>query len=225
MGRLTLDSVARQAGLSKAGLLHHVASKDVLIRAMVQRHCEQWLEQFRAKHGELKARGCLAPAIATFMETCMSGSHAWNDADRARNRVMVAALVHDERQVEPLRRVMREIDALVAMDRLPPGVGDAIHLAVHGLWFQWIFAMGDVSDARLGRVREALDHWAKSPHAAPIAVKSVKIAKAVKAKTIGRAKSVTQRPAAASKGPKAKGSKAGSTGARRVRVVKGQGVE
>ena len=165
MGRLTLESVARQAGLSKAGLLHHVPSKDTLIRAMVERHCGQWLDQFKAKHGEMCARGCGAPAIATFMETCMSGTHSWTDADRARNRVMVAALVHDENQVEPLRRVMREIDELVASDRLAPGVGDAINLAVHGLWFQWIFGMGDVSEARLARVREALDAWTKPPHA------------------------------------------------------------
>lgn len=164
MGRLTLESVARQAGLSKAGLLHHVPSKDTLIRAMVERHCAQWLDQFKAKHREMRARGCGAPAIATFMETCMSGTHSWTDADRARNRVMVAALVHDEKQVEPLRRVMREIDELIASDRLAPGVGDAINLAVHGLWFQWIFGTGDVSEMRLARVREALEAWAKPPH-------------------------------------------------------------
>lgn len=164
MGRLTLDSVARQAGLSKAGLLHHVPSKDALIRAMVERHCGQWLAQFKCKHREMRERGCGAPAIATFMETCMSGTHSWTDADRARNRVMVAALVHDEKQVEPLRGVMREIDAMVANDRLPPGVGDAINLAVHGLWFLWIFGTGDVSDARLTLVREALEAWAKPPH-------------------------------------------------------------
>lgn len=176
MGRLTLDSVARQAGLSKAGLLHHVPSKDALIRAMVERHCGQWLAQFKAKHREMCERGCGAPAIATFMETCMSGTHSWTDADRARNRVMVAALVHDEKQVEPLRGVMREIDALVASDRLPPGVGDAINLAVHGLWFLWIFGTGDVSDARLTLVREALEKWAKPPHG----VEPVRIKKASK---------------------------------------------
>lgn len=164
MGRLTLDGVARQAGLSKAGLLHHVPSKDALIRAMVERHCREWLEQFKAKHRELRDRGCGAPAIATFMVTCMSGTHSWTEADRARNRVMVAALVHDERQVEPLRQVMREIEALVSRDRLPPGVGDAINLAVHGLWFQWIFNTGDVSDARLRRIRGALEAWANPPH-------------------------------------------------------------
>lgn len=164
MGRLTLDGVARQAGLSKAGLLHHVPSKDALIGAMVERHCGQWFEQFKAKHEEMCVRGCGAPAIATFMETCMSGTHSWTDGDRARNRVMVAALVHDEKQVEPLRRVMRAIEDLVAKDRLPPGVGDAINLAVHGLWFMWIFGTGDVSDARLRRVREALEAWAKPPH-------------------------------------------------------------
>ncbi|MEK1870378.1 MAG: helix-turn-helix domain-containing protein, partial [Ensifer adhaerens] len=34
---LTFDEVAEQTGLSKGGILYHFASKDALVRAMVER--------------------------------------------------------------------------------------------------------------------------------------------------------------------------------------------
>ncbi|MBY0312973.1 MAG: hypothetical protein K2W85_12955 [Phycisphaerales bacterium] len=91
------------------------------------------------------------------MSNCLAGTHAWTEAERARNRVLVAALVHDEGQVEPLLRVDRDVSALLKKDALPPGVAETIHLAVHGLWFQWIFGMGSVSERRLGLIRAALE--------------------------------------------------------------------
>lgn len=39
-GKVTLDAVARQAGVSKGGLLHHFASKKDLIRAMLKHYAD-----------------------------------------------------------------------------------------------------------------------------------------------------------------------------------------
>ena len=36
-GRITLDEVARESGLSKGGLLYHFASKEALLQAMLER--------------------------------------------------------------------------------------------------------------------------------------------------------------------------------------------
>ena len=44
IGNLTLDAVASEAGISKGGLLHHFASKDRLIEAMVLRCAQGWRE-------------------------------------------------------------------------------------------------------------------------------------------------------------------------------------
>jgi hypothetical protein len=103
------------------------------------------------------------------LSNCLAGTDSWTESERARNRVLVAALVHDERHVEPLRKVSRHIEKLIHADDLPPGVGDAIHLAVHGLWFQWIFGMGEVSASRLRDVRQALASLV--PSAAPKAAR------------------------------------------------------
>lgn len=157
IGRLTLDAVAKTMGRSKAGLLHHFPSKSEMVGAMVERHVAQWHGEYRATYDRLKDAGDPIPAVRAFMSNCLAGTHAWTESERARNRVLVAALVHDEGQVEPLLRVDRDITALLKKDALPPGVAETIHLAVHGLWFQWIFGMGSVTESRLRLIRAALE--------------------------------------------------------------------
>lgn len=39
-GKVTLDAIARQAGISKGGLLHHFATKKDLIRAMLKHYAD-----------------------------------------------------------------------------------------------------------------------------------------------------------------------------------------
>ncbi|GAA4123500.1 TetR/AcrR family transcriptional regulator [Aminobacter aganoensis] len=39
-GKVTLDAVARQAGISKGGLLHHFSTKGELIRAMLRHYAD-----------------------------------------------------------------------------------------------------------------------------------------------------------------------------------------
>lgn len=156
MGSLTLEAVARECDLSKPGLLHHVPSKDALISAMVIRHVEAWYAQFERTFRQLHAERVGAPAALAVMDTCLSGAKTWSKSERARNRVMVAALVHDERKVEPLRRVHRRVSRLLAADELPPGAGDVMLLAVHGLWFQWIFGMDSVSSGKVRTIRRVL---------------------------------------------------------------------
>ena len=45
---LTIDAVAAEAGLSKGGVLHHYASKDALIAALVARELTQLREEIAA---------------------------------------------------------------------------------------------------------------------------------------------------------------------------------
>jgi hypothetical protein len=51
---------------------------------------------------------------------------------------------------------------LIAQDAAAPAVGETIHLAVHGLWFEWIFGLGAVTPARLAAVRGVLEGLANA---------------------------------------------------------------
>ncbi len=162
MGRLTLDAVARRIGRSKAGVLHHFPSKSALVEAMVRRLVTMWFTEYKRAYDAMKASGDRIPAVRTMLSTCLSGTHAWTEAERARNRVMVAALVHDERHVEPLIRIDRDLTAMLRKDALKPGVAEVMHLAMHGLWFQWIFGMGSVTESRLRVIRGVLEDLMKA---------------------------------------------------------------
>lgn len=49
---LTLDSVARRAGLTKPGIVHHFATKEILATAVIHRLADLWDESLRARAGE-----------------------------------------------------------------------------------------------------------------------------------------------------------------------------
>ena len=62
VARLTLEAVAREAKLSKGGLLYHFATKEALIQAMLDRliqHCEHEIEAHQ--QGDIEVLG-LEPA-------------------------------------------------------------------------------------------------------------------------------------------------------------------
>lgn len=59
MGALTLDAVAREAGVSKGGLTHHFATKDALIAAMLEHFAQRLLrelDRFAADDPDLGGR-------------------------------------------------------------------------------------------------------------------------------------------------------------------------
>lgn len=154
IGRLTLDAVARETRLSKSGLLHHFPSKEALVDALVDRKVNEWLEDTRSGY-EAAAPGP-GRAARALLATCLSSTDQWTDAMRRSSVVLVAALVHNSKHVEPLRKANREMHQRFGGDGLPPGVGDLIHLVVHGMWFDWIFGLSDWSPQRLAAVRQAI---------------------------------------------------------------------
>jgi AcrR family transcriptional regulator len=49
---LTLDSVAREAGMSKGGFLYHFASKELLIRALIEQFISRYEQRMQELRGE-----------------------------------------------------------------------------------------------------------------------------------------------------------------------------
>ncbi|MDZ4829195.1 MAG: TetR/AcrR family transcriptional regulator [Phycisphaerae bacterium] len=174
IGHFTLDGVAREAGLSKSGLLHHFPSKELLIDALVRRKVDDWQRDVAEGVAKQPAgRGRTARAI---LGTCLSSTDKWTDSMRRSSVVLVAALVHDPKHVEPLRIAQRQMASRFADDGLPFGTSEAIHLAVNGLWFDWIFGLSDWTPPRLAAVRTALQRLLET-NASPAAVPSSRRAK------------------------------------------------
>ncbi|MGQ0627741.1 MAG: TetR/AcrR family transcriptional regulator [Phycisphaerales bacterium] len=155
IGKLTLETVARQAKLSKSGLIHHFPSKDALVEAMVARRVAEWKRDYEAAIASQPPGPGRVPRA--FLGMCLADAAKWTSPLRRSGLVLVAALVHDPRHVEPLRRIHREVAALIERDGLPPGVGEAVMLAVDGLWFDWIFGITEIVPRRLAAIHAALE--------------------------------------------------------------------
>jgi AcrR family transcriptional regulator len=155
IANLTIEAVAAEAGLSKGGLLHHFPNKDRLIEAMVTRAAENQRAYYldacaRAPEGPGRmARGVLA--------NCLSDTQSWTDQLRRSSAAVFAALAHKPALIEPMRAVYSELYRRLEDDGLPAGAGEAIAAASDGLWLNWVLGLVPVDQARMTRVRRALD--------------------------------------------------------------------
>lgn len=154
IGRLTLDAVAKEARLSKGGLMHHFPTKDALIDAMVKRKVNGWRAEYEAAiERETPGPGRVMRALISL---CLSETDCSGDTECRRCFVLVAALVHDAKHVEMMREVHRDLASRVESDGLPPGLGEAVHLSMSGLWYDRMFGLTEFNAQKLRQIRDAL---------------------------------------------------------------------
>jgi AcrR family transcriptional regulator len=122
---LTIDALAKAAGISKGGVQYSFSSKDDLIRALIER----WTRQFDELLGEMDG---VSPAdlVRKYIEV-MRGSQA---AMNAKMAGLMIAYIQDPQNVMETRQWYRSM-----FERLGGGAGDAqaarvALLAVEGLF-------------------------------------------------------------------------------------------
>lgn len=151
---LTLARAAAEAGVSKGGLLHHFASKEALLAALMERLAAYVRDSFAATIAATPegpgriARACLRwqfedPACAD------------ERTDRAA-AVLLAAHHHDPRLLDPVRRVLAEFRRRLAEDGLPPGHGMAVWAACDGLFMARLFGLYTLSPEERAAIHSAL---------------------------------------------------------------------
>lgn len=153
---LTLDAVATLAGASKGGLLHHFRSKDALLSAMVDRTVARWREDYSmAIENGRKANG-QPTAAGAFLTMSLADLSCWTETCRRSSVVLVAALANDPDMIAPVRSAYNDLLARIAGDGVDSGVADVVMLVIHGLWFEWMFALREMTPERLANVHQTL---------------------------------------------------------------------
>ena len=167
---LTLDAVAKHAGVSKGGLLHHFPSKNALLSALVKQHVSAWrADIMRAYDAQPRGPGRFARAM---LAECLSGeckaksansagesqgeSHDWASARQSSCRVVLTAVIQDPQLVQPIRDMYGEIAKLIADDGLPPGYCDVVMAVTDAMWLYWICDIRAFDQSRLRNVNAAL---------------------------------------------------------------------
>ena len=157
---MTLEAAARDAGVSKGGLLYHFASKEALLTAMMARLAGQIAADFEAVVAAEPAgigRTARAMLVWAFEEPGLVCEHQ----DRAA-AVFLAAFHHDRALLDPVRAIFAEMRRQLAEDGLPPGVGQAILCATDGLFLAHTFGMYTLRPDETADLRGALTRLLES---------------------------------------------------------------
>lgn len=159
---LTLEAAARDAGVSKGGLLYHFSSKEALLDAMLRRlaaHIEQDYEATVA----VQAPGPGRVARAMLEWAFGASSFACNDRHERAGAVYLASYHHDPALLDPIRAVFARMQADLAEDGLAPGAAEAISAAGDGLFMHRLFQLHDHPPERLRTMRAALERLLEPP--------------------------------------------------------------
>jgi AcrR family transcriptional regulator len=155
---LTLEAVAREAGMSKGGLLYHFPSKEALISGMVGRLVQGFTDalgrELEKEQGSARGRWLRAYARASF------------DEDRWYLEVsagLLAGAAEDPALVDSLREPFEAWQRRAERDGVDPAVGTLVRLAADGLFFAELFGFAPPEGRLRERVLEALLGLTKGP--------------------------------------------------------------
>jgi AcrR family transcriptional regulator len=147
---MTLEAVAREAGVSKGGLLYHFPSKEALISGMIERLIEGFTDALERELEEGDAdsgRWLRAYARASF------GEDRWYLEISAG---LLSAVAEDPALLDPLRRGFEGWQRRAERDGVDPAVGTLVRLAADGLFFAEVLGFAPPEGRLRERVLEAL---------------------------------------------------------------------
>ena len=154
-GNLTIDAVAKEAGLSKGGVLHHFKTKDALIRALVERTTLLWEDA-------VAARAATDPApIGRFTRAFMAALQ--DPAIAQLGRGLLAAVALNSELLDPLRESFVRCRERISSDGLDLATAYNCILVADALWFQAMFDLPRPPDAVLEELRRRLVNSTEAP--------------------------------------------------------------
>jgi AcrR family transcriptional regulator len=169
-GRLTLDAVAREAGVSKGGLLYHFPSKERLVAEMVEHlaveRFERELESRVRSAGDAEAGDGAGGTDGrdardgSWIRAYVEATFEPEDHDRnlAVQSGLFAAVANDPALLDPLRKRYGALQERAENDGVDPALATIARLASDGLWFLELFDIpaveGELREQVLTRLRE-----------------------------------------------------------------------
>jgi AcrR family transcriptional regulator len=168
-GRLTLDAIARESGISKGGVMHHFRTKAAVLKALLEHqieHFEAFSRDYLAKADPGKPGVNLAAQIMTLRESAAQPHSAFF--------AILAAVAEDP----GLLAATREIDAgkfeAIKAEAADPDLATLRWMAARGLALSTMLGLSSLSEAEHDRLFDRLlddRQWAAAPAAeAPVPI-------------------------------------------------------
>src|SRR5579875_3357195 len=178
VSKLTLESAAQEAGVSKGGILYHFPSRGALVSAMVDRFVVSFDDDLAAYGGLGGGPGDFTRAYlrATLEPISSPGGGGPEEEmtelelrDRRLGGALVAGVASDPELLAPLRDRFAAWQAALEADGLPPAVATLARLCADGLWLADLLELAPVRGelrAEVGRELSAMLE-ARAPALAP----------------------------------------------------------
>jgi AcrR family transcriptional regulator len=154
---LTLEAVARKAGVSKGGLLYHFPNKEALIVGML----EQLIDMFETGlQQELEQDNSPEPGrwLRAYIRTSVIGDEQQIPVFAS----LMAAVAVNPELLKPVQARFDQWQAKAGASGIDPTIANIILLALDGLWFNRILGAAP-SERTRQEVIEALLEMAKKP--------------------------------------------------------------
>ncbi|WP_457103782.1 TetR/AcrR family transcriptional regulator [Methylobacterium sp. P5_C11] len=152
---LTIDAVAAEAGLSKGGVLHHYASKEALVVALVARKLVELREEIAACAAEIPpGPSQLALAMVSHVR------QHYCDDDESSRALLLASTESPEAQKGFQAFVAEQLIQLGRIDGAGPGEGSVLFFAILGLIMSRALGFHQLRDDALAPMLDALDRMA-----------------------------------------------------------------
>jgi AcrR family transcriptional regulator len=153
---LTLDAVAKRAGVSKGGLLHHFPSKHALLMAMVEDISSRFMGQVAEQAGrDPDAHGRSARAyVRTVVDEPESEIRRWG--------ALSAAFMSDSSLMEGWRARLAELRTVDMAEADDPVGLMVARLAADGLWLADVCGLYGIDDDMRRRISSRLIALTKS---------------------------------------------------------------
>ncbi|MFC3051593.1 TetR/AcrR family transcriptional regulator [Kordiimonas pumila] len=104
-GKVTIDAVAREAGVSKGGVLYNFPSKEMLLKGMLERKIETSRADMNALREDLKRKGEKNPTLrAMIRSACLKECETDNGVSMA----ILASAAQNPDLLEPARVLFRQ---------------------------------------------------------------------------------------------------------------------
>lgn len=148
-GNLTLDAVARRAGVSKGGVIYNFRSKDALLEAMVDR----LIEHSMAAHDGAMAKLPDQPGRA--MRAYVQNSLRTPDENDRVSGALLAIIANSPQLLARVAGYFHARFLQVAAD-MPIERAALIHMATEGLWMMELMQTSPLTKAQRARLAKEL---------------------------------------------------------------------
>lgn len=134
-GRLTIDAVAREVGMSKAGVLYNFPSKEVLLAELLA----HMMQCFEGCTDEQRAK---APDVPNaHLTSTLSAFHDFLQSDPHLPQAILTAGVQNPELLEPLRKTMAKTIAIACDETRDPIGALIVMAAMDGMLFQHMLGL------------------------------------------------------------------------------------